>query len=265
MRRTASALTGVLSTQRKMARPPGPTATSKVGSVASRASAGRSSFERRREPRDRRRRLLGAGPALEVDGAAEQQALACPGHRHVEDPVLLLRFPLPSLAAELLVVERGARTGAVEAHEANPDALALDEQLRRLGPRLAAEVGEAHDRELEPLRGVNGHQPHRIRLDALDGRVGLDRDRFPQVFDVVEERAQVSSFLGFEAACQAQQLVDVGQPALAPVEREDVIAIAAGVDAPARSARRSSAAATAVRSAARRPQKPAQRLAGPPR
>ena len=37
----------------------------------------------------------------------------------------------------------------------------------------AAEVGDAHDGELEALGGVDAHQPHGVRLDAFDGRVGL--------------------------------------------------------------------------------------------
>ena len=44
----------------------------------------------------------------------------------------------------------------------------------RLRVRQAAEVGDADDGELEALGGVDRHQPHRVRLDALDGRVGLD-------------------------------------------------------------------------------------------
>ena len=49
---------------------------------------------------------------------------------------------------------------------------------------------------------------------------------------MVEERAQVASFARFEAPRQPQQLVDVGEPALAPLQPEHVIAVATRLDGP---------------------------------
>ena len=77
---------------------------------------------------------------------------------------------------------------------------------------------------------MDRHQPDGIRLDALDGRVGLDVGGLLEVVDVIEEAAQVASLACFEAPGEAQQLVNVGQAALRPVEREHVPAIAARVD-----------------------------------
>ncbi len=114
--------------------------------------------------------------------------------------------------------------------QAQTDPISIDEQLRRPHQRLAPEVGDAHDGELQALRRVDGHQPHGVGLDAFDRGLGLDRLRPSQVLDVVHEGAQVATFAGFEAARQAQQLVDVGEPALAPVECQHVRPVAAVAD-----------------------------------
>ncbi len=50
---------------------------------------------------------------------------------------------------------------------------------------------------------MDGHQPHGVGLDSLDGRVGLDLDRLLEVVDMVEEAPEVASLARFEAPREA--------------------------------------------------------------
>ena len=95
--------------------------------------------------------------------------------------------------------------------EAQADAVVLHEQLR--GPLVGgtAEVGHAHDRELQTLGGVDAHQADRVAVGQRR-RVGLARAFLVlQVGDVVEEPPQVAALALLEAARQAGELVGVGE------------------------------------------------------
>ena len=100
--------------------------------------------------------------------------------------------------------------------------------MRELG--CATEVGDAHDRELQSLRRVDRHQANGVRLDSLDRRIGLDARGARQVLDAIEKAAQVAALGGLEAPRQTQQLVHVGEPTLAPLQRQHVLAIAGRLD-----------------------------------
>ena len=184
------------------------------------------------EPDDRRCALLVLGPCREVDRAAEQQALPGASHGDVEDAVLLFAFAPALLGTELLEVEHLDRLSLAGAAQLQPDARTIDEQPVRWVRRAAPEIGHTDDRELEPLGGMDGHQAHRVRLDTLDGRLRLLGGGAFEMLDVIDEAAEVPPFLSFEGACHAQQLVDVGQPSLGPVEGQYAPGIAAAVDRP---------------------------------
>ena len=188
--------------------------------------------QRRAQPLNRWRDLAGRRPGLEVDGAAQQQSIAGARHRHVKHAILLLGLAPAPLGAQLLEFERRVDLAVAHSLQAQPDSISVDEQPRRPDQRLAPEVGDTHDRELQALGRVHGHQLHRVGLDAFDGRLGLCRLSPSQVLDVVDEGAQVATFACFEAARQTQQLVDVGEPALAPVESQHVYAVVAVADHP---------------------------------
>ena len=118
-------------------------------------------------------------PRLELGGAAQDQPLAGAGHRHVEQPALLARLGRVPLLAERRVVERrlapaGARARPAAARSGRRGRPASSRRRHR---EAAAEVGDAHDLELEPLGAVDRHQPHRVERLALDRRLALARAR----------------------------------------------------------------------------------------
>ena len=235
----------------------GPTGSScqSVGAAcASSASSGESagpSQEMAVEP------CLASGQALEVDRAAQQQALARAGHGHVEDAVLLARLRCAC------VPRRAARSPASGSPlppsrrtSCRPMRGPSDEQVGHAVVLRATEVGHAHDGELQALGGVDAHQAHGVRLHALDRGVGLARRARPdQVLDVVEEGPQVAPFARLEAALRGEaSLSDVGQPPLAPLERRARAPRSRCGRSRARSALRSSGA-----SSARAPRRDARR------
>ena len=95
--------------------------------------------------------------------------------------------------------------------DAQADALALDEQLR--GPFVggAAEVGHAHDGELQTLGGMDAHQADGVAVGQRRSVRLAGAFLFLQVGDVVEEAPQVATIALLKAACQARELVGVGE------------------------------------------------------
>ena len=111
--------------------------------------------------------------AGEIDGAAEQQPLARARHRDVEDPVLLLSLGAAAALAQQLVLQRGFSGPLAQAREAQAHEIAVDDQIGHAEVRLAPEVGDAHDRELQALGRVHAHQAHGIGIDVVHRCVGL--------------------------------------------------------------------------------------------
>ena len=87
---------------------------------------------------------------------------------------------------------------------------------------VLAEVGHAHDRELEALRAVDGHQPHRVERLGLERRLALARLDHVALGHGVDEAAQVAALVGLELARHPHQLAHVRHPARAAGQREQV-------------------------------------------
>src|ERR1700722_346092 len=81
---------------------------------------------------------------------------------------------------------------------------------------------------------MDAHDAHRVELCAClppwgvaDGRVGLATgERNFEMGDVVEEATQVAALLPFKDSRHSDQLVNVGEPPLAPIERERIGVVA---------------------------------------
>ena len=214
--------------RRPIARADGQLADRRLERLHARGQLGR---QRRAEPGDRGGAEPLLRPALEVDRAAQQQPLARAGHRDVEDPVLLLGLRQPALLGELWPGQGRRRLRAVEPRQAQPHPVAVDEQVSHAEVLRAAEVGDADDAELQALRRVDAHQPHRVGLAVGHGRVGLGAaEPVLVVGDVVEEATQLAPLARFIAAGDAQQLVHVRQPPLGPAQREHVLGVAALIE-----------------------------------
>ena len=140
------------------------------------------------------------------------------------------RGALAGAIAQALVGER-LLAGAVEPDEPQADLAAGDEQvLVAVGGPLATEVGDADDRELEALRGVDRHQPHGLDVAQLDRRVGLARLGLELGGREIGEPADVAPAVALEGGGEPQQLVDVRQPARAAGERQHVQVVGRRVD-----------------------------------
>ena len=69
---------------------------------------------------------------------------------------------------------RGEEVAGAAGADAEGDALRAGVAERALGaPDVGVQVGEQHDRELEPLRGVDRHQAHDVVALLRDARLGL--------------------------------------------------------------------------------------------
>jgi hypothetical protein len=171
--------------------------------------------QRAGDPVDRRAAGTRIGQALAVEAAGQDQPLPRAGHRHVEQPPLLLRL-LPLLEARQPVpVERGHELAAADRCEPQADAaVAAQEQLVARGAGLTAEVGHADDRELESFGAVDRHQAHGVESLGLQRRLaftGLDEILGRGVGD---EAAEVRPLRLLVLARQPHELAQVGQPAL---------------------------------------------------
>ena len=227
-RSTRPTVCGVFTKQRTRA--PSPHATSPIGSSIAGSA--------RRSPPSSAGPSQASGGALappprpgrQLHPAADDQPLLRARRRDVHHALLLAGGPRPGAIAQPLVGERRLAR-AVEADEPQPDLALGDEQvLVAVGGALAAEVGDADDGELEALRGVDGHEPHGLDVAELDRRVGLARLGLELGGGEVGEAADVAAAVALEGRGEAQQLVDVRQPAGAAGERQDVQVIARRVD-----------------------------------
>ena len=151
----------------------------------------------------------------QVGGAAQHQMLLRARDRHVEDPPLLLLRRDASLGLDALepcaVHRTAAEPGEAQAHAA----VLRDPQRAVVVAAVLAEIGQAHDRELEALRAMHGHHPHRVERLGLERRLalaGLDRVPFREG---VDEAAQVAALVRLVLARHPHQLADVGHPARA--------------------------------------------------
>ena len=153
-------------------------------------------------PADRRRRV---GGLLAVDRAGDDQPLLRARHRDVVEAQLLRRLLAGARVLHGLVVERAAalrrhRVGDAEAEAAVGEREDLVRGRRRL---VAARVGDDHDLELEPLRGVDGQQPHGVGSLLLRDRLELARADGLLLGDETDEALDVRP---------AELLVRAGEP-----------------------------------------------------
>ena len=95
-----------------------------------------------------------------------------------------------------------------------------DQQRRAAGAGLAAEVGDADDRELEALGAVDRHQPHGVQALGLERGLALARLGEVARGGVGEEAAQVAALGALVLAGQPHQLAQVREPAVAAGPRE---------------------------------------------
>ncbi len=151
----------------------------------------------------------------------------------MEDAAVLGRLARAALVGQLGV---GERLPALAVHRlvAQADAArpGVHEQLGRAQLRLSPEVGDADDRELEALGGVDRHEPHRLLAAELDrrlrlARVGLELGQRP-----VDEAADVAPVLRLVGGGEPDHLRHVGQAPHPAGEAQHVLVVAAGGDAP---------------------------------
>ena len=90
-----------------------------------------------------------------------------------------------------------------------------DQQRRARAARLAAEVGDADDRELEALGAVDRHQAHGVQALGLERGLALARLGEVAGLGVGEEAAQVAALGALVLARQPHQLAQVREPAVA--------------------------------------------------
>ena len=183
------------------------------------------------DPVDRRAARARRRPAADVGAAREDQQLLGARHRDVEQAALLLGVGRGVGVGELGPGGRRDRVAAAERGEPQPGgAVVADEQRRARPARLAAEVGDADDRELEALGAVDRHQPHGVQALGLERRLALARLGEVAGLGVGEEAAQVAALGAFVLARQAHQLAQVREAAVAAGARERGEVVAGGDD-----------------------------------
>ena len=203
----------------------------------------RAAEQRGRDPVERRAARARRGRALGVRAAGQDQAVAGARHRDVEQPPLLRVLLDRRRGGEPLVGERGHRLAAAGRRQAQPDlAVGADQQAVALARALAAEVGDADDRELEPLGAVDRHQPHRVEPLGLERRLALARRGEVARRGVGEEAVQVAPLRALVLARQAHQLAQVREPPLPARPREHREVVARPLERRARAAPRRAAA-----------------------
>ena len=156
--------------------------------------------------------------------AAQDEVLLGPGHRHVLEAVVLLPFRLllPLLQRP---VARGVeaplpRQGVVER---NPEAHVPAENLLVMFRALrAAEVCQDHHRELQPLRGVDGHEFHGVLLDRFHRRLRLANLGTTVAFQHLHELRERSPSTRLPPPHQVHQLSQIREPA-PPVEMKECL------------------------------------------
>ena len=178
--------------------------------------------QRGREPVDRRRAAARDGPLRGVDAAREDQPLLRAGGGDVEQAPLLGRLGLGQRGGDPLPAERRHRLPAGEREQPQPGVAVLADQQPVAAQRAGApEVGDADDRELEPLGAVDRHQPHGVEALGLERRLALARLGEVLADGVAQEAAQVAALRALVLAREPHQLAQVREPAVAAGAGED--------------------------------------------
>ncbi len=171
--------------------------------------------------------------ALTVDRAGDDQPVDGARHRDVVEAESLRAIFLLARPPHLFVVERRtslARRGVGDL-EAEPT-VRQREDLVAVGRTLvAARVGNDHDLELEPLRRVDGEQPHGIRALLLRNRLELlGADGF-LVADEADEAFQVRAAQLLVRAREPRELAQVRVAAAAvPLREHGEVVVVLGDD-----------------------------------
>ena len=172
-------------------------------------------------PADRRLAIL---PAVRVDRAGDDQPVDRAGHRDVVE-AQTLRLVVGVLGlAHVLVVEDAL---ALARHRVDARG---SRSARRCATRIssvdgapadvAAGVGDDHHLELEPLRGVDGQQAHRVGALLLGHRLELRRAHRLLVADEPDEAFDVGAAQFLVRAREPHQLAQVRVAALPVPARE---------------------------------------------
>ena len=226
--------------------------------------------QRTPDPAHRLGQVGGLLQLLQVRGAAEHQVLLGAGGGHVEDPPLLLLVRRPSAPALIRSIsalftdspDSDARRMPIRPSSVTRSAASSSR------PSLA-QVGHAHQRELQALGPVHGHQPHGVQVLGLQRRLALAAPHQVALGHEVDEAAQVAALVGLELARHPHELAHVGHPPVARGQRQQVAVVARARDravdqrlqrhprrhrpGPRGSGRRTRAGARAGRRAAPRP------------
>ena len=172
--------------------------------------------------------LRGARPLGRVRAAGEDQQLAARGssrrRRGGAPPRRRLRRPASARRSQAAVGIVSPPPSGASRRPAVPSSPTSSGGAPAAG--LAAEVGDADDRELEALRAVDRHQADGVQ--ALGFERGLALARLGEVagLGVGEEAAEVAALGAFVLAREAHELAQVREPAVAagPRERGQVVA-----------------------------------------
>ncbi len=157
-------------------------------------------------PADRRLAAL-------VDRAGDQQPVDRTRHRDVVETQPLVALGRLPGAPHLLVAEhRPPLTRArVDDLEAEPTVRERQDLVgRRRAAEVTARVGDDDDLELEPLRRVDGQEPHRVGSLLLRHGLELRRAERLLVVDEADEALDVAPARLLVAARQPHQLAQVG-------------------------------------------------------
>ena len=142
--------------------------------------------------------------------------------RHVEDAALLLLRRHAALGLDALE-PRAVHRAAAQAGEPQAHAAVLgDPQRAVVVAAVLSEVREADNRELEALRAVHGHHPHRVEVLGLERCLALPGLEGVALRERIDETAEVAALVGLVLPGHPHQLSDVRHPARAAREREQV-------------------------------------------
>ena len=134
----------------------------------------------------------------------------------VEEPRLLRPLAVELLPAVLLQAEVPGHHAPARVDRPAHDAERVVERGHAVVElRTAAQVGDDHGAELEPLRLVDGHQAHHVVLLGHQRRLRLARLRLGHAADGAHEVAQGEEALALPVARQLDQLAHVGHLARA--------------------------------------------------
>ena len=178
-----------------------------------------------------RRRLVG-GPAGSIAPETISRSIGA-RHGDVVEAQALGPLGLALGLAHLLVLERGPararrRVGDAEAEAAVRQAKDL---VGRGRVPVAARVGHDHDLELEPLRRVDGEQPHRVRVLLLGDGLELARADGLLLADEAHEALDVAAAQLLVGAREPGELAHVRvAPAPVPLREDGEVVVVVGDD-----------------------------------